>query len=248
MNILIKIIVPIFFLLFNGYSKAQVVAPDFTLTDSHGVTRNLYTELNAGKTVVLDFFITNCGTCQINTALLESVWQTYGFFGDSIWVWGIEMSGVSDSAVNVFQSQYNATYPAFSTQFDDNMEGAFNITYTPQYFVVCPAGYMKQVPVESIEQNIIDCPETTGGIDNHFKYNKNKKWFSNDNNVISFFFSDKCIPYKIDVFSGTGIIIKTSMLGNSSDVFHIVDLMPGVYFITAKSNNGTILKGKFIKW
>ena len=39
------------------------IAPDFTATDINGVQYNLYDLLDAGDTVILDFFATWCGHC-----------------------------------------------------------------------------------------------------------------------------------------------------------------------------------------
>ena len=39
------------------------VAPDFTLTDYYGTSHNLYSYLNSGKTVFLEVFAANCGSC-----------------------------------------------------------------------------------------------------------------------------------------------------------------------------------------
>src|ERR1041385_9992 len=48
-------------------SKAQLadgsVAPNFTFTDMNGNTQDLYTYLNAGKSVVIDISATWCSPC-----------------------------------------------------------------------------------------------------------------------------------------------------------------------------------------
>jgi hypothetical protein len=245
MNISGKILFCYFIFISSYYINAQTVAPDFTLTDTHGVTRNLYSELNAGKSIVLDFFITNCGTCQINTSILESIWQTYGYDGDSIWVWGIEVIGASDSVINALDIQYGATYPSFSTVFDDNVIGGYNITYTPQYFVVCPAGFMKQVPIASIEQSIIDCPEDNRVSENRYKTKEN--WFFIDNSEIHFEISNNSFPVNVNVYSSIGKVVSGMVINNNSGVFNISDLEPDVYFIVVSSKDGKILTGKFMK-
>jgi hypothetical protein len=246
MNISGKIHFFYFFFFISYYVNAQTVAPDFTLTDTHGVTRNLYSELNAGKSIVLDFFITNCGTCQINTAVLESIWQTYGYDGDSIWVWSIEAIGATDSAINAFDIQYGATYPSFSTAFDDNVIVGYNITYTPQYFVVCPAGFIKQVPIESIAQNLVDCPEDNQIFENQYK--TKEKWFYIDNSEIHFKITSNSFPVKVNVYSSIGKIVNAMVINDNSGVFNISDLEPDVYFIVVYCKDGKSLTGKFLKY
>jgi ferredoxin-like protein FixX len=245
MNISGKILFFCSLLQFSICANSQNVAPDFILTDTHGVSRNLYTELDAGKTVVLDFFITNCGTCQVNTAVLESLWQTYGHQGDSVWVWGIEVSGVPDSAIDAFSNQFGATYPSFNTTFDDIVEVAYNITYTPQYYVVCPAGYMKQIPIGDIEQSILDCPEITTLNENALK--TNKKWFYSDKYEIHFEISGDYFPVKADVYSSVSKLVNSIVVNDNTSVLQISDLKPGIYFIVAHDINGKSLTGKFIK-
>ncbi|MCX7862945.1 MAG: redoxin domain-containing protein [Bacteroidales bacterium] len=139
--------------------KSQTIAHDFTLNDISGHSFHLYDELDNGKTVVLDFFITTCGTCQINSPVLESIWNNYGYHGDSVWVWGIEASGLHDTAIANFTNQFQITFPCFSTLFDDVVLYTYNITYTPQYYVICPNKAMKQVTISQIEAAINDCKQ-----------------------------------------------------------------------------------------
>lgn len=49
----------------------KAVCPDFTITTTDGVVRNLYTELNAGKSVLLDQFYTTCGYCQMYAPIID---------------------------------------------------------------------------------------------------------------------------------------------------------------------------------
>lgn len=71
-------------LLLGLHSQAQLasgsIATDFTMTDINGTTHNLYTYLNAGKTVFLDISATWCGPCWSyhNTNALEDLWVNHG--------------------------------------------------------------------------------------------------------------------------------------------------------------------------
>ncbi len=153
----------LFFILsvvFGFSSQAQTIvrasiAPDFTMVSMDNDTFNLYTELDAGKIVVLDFFQTGCPSCQQNTPKLDSVWQAYGYNGDSLWVWGIECSfGDSNYVqhINDFEANYGGQFPIFSTfQNTDSVLTLYGITWTPQYYLICPDSKIKQPRMEITE-------------------------------------------------------------------------------------------------
>lgn len=64
-----------------GASNAQTTlttAVDFTVTDLHGNSINLFTLLNQGKYVVIDFFFTTCGPCQQSAPHIKKAYQNYG--------------------------------------------------------------------------------------------------------------------------------------------------------------------------
>ena len=94
-------------------SKAQVVtgaiSADWTLTDINGVSHNLYTYLNAGKTVFIDISATWCSPCWAyhNSGAFDSVWTYHGPAGapgvsgtttDDCMVFFVEGDGATNTA------------------------------------------------------------------------------------------------------------------------------------------------------
>lgn len=220
---MIKNVLPLLFLFFIMKAEAQiVVAEDFSLTDVWGIQRNLYSELDLGKTIVLNFFITNCGTCQVNSSKLDSIWQNYGYNGDSLWIWGIESSGKLDDEILEFMSQFNVSFPCFSTYNDDVVLYVYNITYAPQYFVICPNKIIKQVASTQIESAIYGCKSSK--IE---EVNENIIFWDNNKLIVQ---SD--CHFNVQIYDVYGRKIKEVISAvYSADMG---DLNSGVYFCSIK--------------
>lgn len=135
-------------------SKAQLadgsIAPDWTLVDLNGTTHNLYTYLNAGKTVYIDVSATWCGPCWSyhGTGALENLYTTYGPTGtNEVMVFFIEGDGATTLAdLNgttggtqgdwVTGTPYPIINPsaAATTTFNTN----YAIGYFPTIYMICP--------------------------------------------------------------------------------------------------------------
>lgn len=58
-------------------TKAQTTAMDFTIMDCNGGgPHNLYSDLNSGKAVIIEFFMTSCGSCITAGQKLEAMKST----------------------------------------------------------------------------------------------------------------------------------------------------------------------------
>lgn len=101
--------------LVNITTNAQL--PDFTLTDCNGVTHNLYDDLRAGNSVVLNVCAGWCQPCRVADPKLENFYQqTCGGTGN-IKVYGLLyetniIGQISDCTFGTqYATQYNLTFP-----------------------------------------------------------------------------------------------------------------------------------------
>ncbi len=227
----------ILFTLLTILAKAQT-AENFTLTSTDGITYTLFEQLDSNKIVILDFFSVGCSTCQENTPYLDSLWQQYGYNGDSVWFWGIESYYADSQQIEDFRQQYGATFPCFSTKEDTTVLGLYNITYTPQYYITCPDHSAKKIYKDQIETYILNCKQnivTSDIIDNtpHFIYTTNGKTLVIHN-------YDKQ-TLNVELYNITGTKIKATSLYPSTTKRLTVSY-GGIYIVHFYSANGNFNK------
>ncbi|PKP04804.1 MAG: hypothetical protein CVU11_03575 [Bacteroidetes bacterium HGW-Bacteroidetes-6] len=146
----------------------KAVCPDFTVTSTDGVTLNLYTELNAGKVVMIDQFYTTCGYCQAYAPTIDQAYVNHGSGSGNILFWGID-NGDNNAQVIAYKSTYGVSNPCASgTEGGGNAADAALITAIessqtflgyPTYSVVCPN---KTVSWD------VNYPPTATGFDSYF--------------------------------------------------------------------------------
>jgi hypothetical protein len=122
-------------------------APDFTVTDINGNTYNLYTLLNQGKTVYIDFFATWCGICwnYHQTHALQDVWTQHGPSGSNdAFVISIEgdattslgcITAASCTGGTVGNWTTGITYPICD---NSSVNGQYQVPGFPTIYCICP--------------------------------------------------------------------------------------------------------------
>lgn len=63
--------------LFSLSARCQETAMDFTQDDCEGASHHLFTELDAGKVVILEYVMLNCAPCILGTQALEKITTPY---------------------------------------------------------------------------------------------------------------------------------------------------------------------------
>ena len=142
-------------------------ALDFTITDTKGVTWNLFDELVKGKTVVLDLFFADCTPCQKFTPAMAQLYSEYD--KDSLLVLGISDRDI-DSKLEAFETQYGANYPSAGIEGGGDTVTSlyrswFSFVGWPTYAVVCPNRQIRwnlkrDTNFVEVKQEIFNCKGT----------------------------------------------------------------------------------------
>ena len=112
-------------------------APDFTAVDTKGDTLHLYSYLEAGKVVVLDFFFTSCVPCQYYAPQVNLAYEKYGCNTADVIFIGIDW-GDTDLQVIAYEEVFGIEYPSIS-----GVEGGgtdivnlYNVTSFPTFYII----------------------------------------------------------------------------------------------------------------
>lgn len=126
---------------------------DFTITTTDGVTRNLYSTLDSGKTVFIDLYFTTCSWCQYYAPVIEEIYQNTGAGEGQVEFWGISNNlNDTDPVIDQYKANYNITNPCAGPQgggttAHTTVISGQNFLGWPTYCVVCPDRTMYFDPV-----------------------------------------------------------------------------------------------------
>jgi hypothetical protein len=135
LNAMKKIYILLAFLLFGAGLRAQQTnlteAVDFTVTDCHGQTYNLFEILDRGQAVFIDFFFYTCNQCQVISPYITGSYTQMGCNMHDVFY--IEISYTdSDAVCQQWANQYGVEFPTVGR------EGGGNEVFDLYGIIGCP--------------------------------------------------------------------------------------------------------------
>ncbi len=159
-----------FVLLFKGLSAQTTLdtAVNFHVKTIDGDPIWLFDLLdNDNKIVVIDFFSTSCGPCQLYAPDFQASYEDFGSNTSNVYYMGINW-GADNQAVRTFDSTYNLSYPTISgTQGGGNAVFTdYNIISYPTVIVIVPEDHLivNQEIVPPVRDSINQAVIAAGGI------------------------------------------------------------------------------------
>jgi thiol-disulfide isomerase/thioredoxin len=131
---------------------APIPAPDFTFYDEAGTAYKLSDF--RGKPVILNFWASWCGPCQMEMPDIEDSWQEYG---DQIHFMIVDLTDGSRETVekaSAYIAENGYTFPVY---FDTDMEGAYayGVTGIPVTYFIDAEGNLVTYYQRTMSANIL---------------------------------------------------------------------------------------------
>ncbi len=134
--------------LIEGCASAQVVAPDFTLSDVDGVNFSLSDY--RGKVVILDFFATWCSPCVVQIPRLKSL---SGEFGEDLVIISIGSPSNTVDELQDFRQEHEMDW--IVARDGSGVFDKYDIQYIPTLVIVDQEGYIRHRHVGLTDESVL---------------------------------------------------------------------------------------------
>ena len=245
-----------------GQLEDGSIAPDFTLTDIDGNQHNLYSYLEEGKTVYIDFFACHCPTCwnYHSTHSLSNLHDNYGpgSISNDVFVFAIELDpnngenefyGISGTTQGNWVEGTN--YPQFNPEGNllTQTMNDFSVDYYPLIYAICPDKKITVIGTKTTAQlyehvgtckpilNVIEKVEITSihfiPVSNSIKISIPKEDFRPNT--------------FLQIYNSSGQILQNVVVENPDSTISISFLESGLYFTNIIVDKEILIQTKIIK-
>ena len=148
-----KLYILLAFLLLGAGLRAQQTnlteAVDFTVTDCHGQTYNLFEILDRGQAVFIDFFFYSCGQCQVISPYITGSYTQMGCNLHDVFY--IEISYIdSDAVCQHWANEYGVEFPTVGKDGGGNeVFELYGIQACPTLVLIMPD---RSIPIQGLMQ------------------------------------------------------------------------------------------------
>lgn len=238
----------------SAFSQTPLdTAVNFEVKDTNGNIIELFDLLDQDYIVIIDFFKTDCGYCNIYAPDFQASYEDFGCNSSNVFFMSID-EGHTNEEVIAFEEEHNMTLPA-SSGLDGNGNSAFEafqISGTPTYVIIAPD---KEILEDNIWPPLTESINTAlleaGGIMascltgiGEAASTKNHIIYPNPVTSASFSIDHSRINAEIDrieIRSITGQLVHTQKYKQKITVNH---LNHGMYFVVLFSDDKMIRKEK----
>jgi len=244
-----------------GFSQSGLdEAEDFFVKDMNGAMHTLSTYLEDGKIVVVPFFTTSCGSCNIYTPEIVQSYQDFGCNEGDVFYLGVNW-GANNIGVIDFMAVHAVEYPCASgleglgNLVHEQYEIASNITalvilpdvtIAGQFFG--PNAYPTRDSLNNLLLNLGAEIQTCGvGIS---EIETGLEIFPNPVSDYLNIQLEKTDIYSLNIFNAQGKLIITENVKldfQDKIVINVKNLASGTYFVNLMKENEIIRNQKFIK-
>jgi hypothetical protein len=146
-----KLYILLAFLFFGAGLRAQQTnlteAVDFTVTDCHGQTYNLFEILDRGQAVFIDFFFYTCGQCQVISPYITGSYTQMGCNLHDVFY--IEISYIdSDAVCQQWANEYGVEFPTVGRDGGGNeVFDLYGIQACPTLVLIMPD---RSIPIQGL--------------------------------------------------------------------------------------------------
>jgi thiol-disulfide isomerase/thioredoxin len=241
-----KIIPLIIGVLFSFTLSAQTLldeAVDINVKDVNGQVFSLFEILDSGKHVVIDFYSTSCGYCQIYAPHVQASYEHFGENSGDVFFMTID-KGHNNAEVVAFDEEYGITMPSVSgTEGNGNQAHlAFEIQATPSVILIAPdytiIEQMIWLPTtENIDQALLNAGLMMVGINEPeiqpFSFYPNPA-----NSILKVDFGEDITNGVISIMNMTGQFVEETIVNSNHLSINVSNFPEGIYFIRLDQNNG----------